>query len=86
MLLRIGRESCPHCCRPEIYISRSQDIWEDLMVLLLLRPVRCRSCLARFYRPLWIPTPPKPNRLTHFRLNSSNADQTSVDSGSADLC
>ena len=55
-MLRIGRESCPHCCRSEIYISKSQDIWEDLMILLLLRPVRCRGCMARFYRPLWIRT------------------------------
>ena len=60
MELRIGRECCPHCGRTEIYISRPQRIWEDLMVLLLLRPVRCRSCMARFYRPLWITTPMNP--------------------------
>ena len=60
MELRIGRQCCPHCGRTEIYISRSQSIWEDLMVLVLLRPVRCRSCLARFYRPLWITTPMNP--------------------------
>lgn len=60
MELRIGHECCPHCGGTEIYISRSQRIWEDLMVLLLLRPVRCRSCIARFYRPLWITTPMNP--------------------------
>jgi hypothetical protein len=56
----MGRECCPHCGRTEIYISRTEGIWEDLMVLLLLRPVRCRSCMARFYRPLWITTPMNP--------------------------
>jgi hypothetical protein len=63
VLLRIAREACPHCSRTEIYVSRSQTIWEDITILLLLRPVRCRSCLARFYRPLWIATPVNPTQL-----------------------
>jgi hypothetical protein len=61
-VLRIGRERCPHCDQSEIYVSRPQGLWEELLVLLLLRPVRCRSCLARFYRPLWVPTPVFPTR------------------------
>lgn len=63
-MLKIGRENCPHCCQSEIYISRSQSIWEDLMILLLLRPVRCRSCMARFYRPLTLSTPMNPTRVS----------------------
>ena len=59
-MLRIGSESCPHCDQSEIYVSRPATVWEELAVLLLLRPVRCRSCLARFYRPLWIQTPIHP--------------------------
>ena len=61
-MLRVGREKCPHCDQEEIYVSRPQGLWEELLILLLLRPVRCRSCEARFYRPLWLPTPIYPNR------------------------
>lgn len=61
-MLRIGSESCPHCGRSEIYLSKSQSIRENLILMLLLRPVRCRGCLARFYRPVWIHTPVYPGR------------------------
>lgn len=66
-MLKIGRKNCPHCCRSEIYISRSQNIWEDLMILLLLQPVRCRSCLARFYRPVIHSTPMNPTRVPELK-------------------
>jgi hypothetical protein len=59
LVLKIGMQECPHCCRSEIYVSRPESIGEEMMILLLLRPVRCRGCMARFYRPLWVPTPPK---------------------------
>ncbi len=61
-MLRVGRERCPHCDQAEIYVSRPQSLWEELLILLLLRPVRCRSCIARFYRPLWVRTPVFPTR------------------------
>ena len=54
--MRVGRQSCPHCDQDEIYISRPQGLREELLILLLLRTVRCRSCEARFYRPLWLRT------------------------------
>ena len=60
LVLKIGVQECPHCCRSEIYISTPESVREEIMILLLLRPVRCRSCTARFYRPLWVPTPMKP--------------------------
>lgn len=56
-VLKIGVQECPHCCRSEIYVSTPESIREEILILLLLRPVRCRSCMARFYRPLWVPTP-----------------------------
>ena len=59
-MLKIGVQECPHCCRSEIYISTPESVHEEIMILLLLRPVRCRSCTARFYRPLWVATPMKP--------------------------
>ena len=60
-VIKIGFEYCPHCHETEIYTSRSRSIWEDLIILLLLRPVRCRGCEDRFYRPLWLPTPRYPS-------------------------
>ena len=63
-MLRFGTENCPHCDQGEIYVSRPQGLREELLILLLLRPVRCHSCLARFYRPLWLPTPVYPTRRT----------------------
>jgi len=65
MVLRIALQNCPHCDQSEIYTSRPADAWEKLAVLLLLRPVRCRSCIARFYRPLWIATPVHPSTVAH---------------------
>jgi hypothetical protein len=51
-VLRIGREECPYCHRSsEIYISDPKSIWEKLVVLLLLRPVKCHDCMCRFLRP-----------------------------------
>lgn len=63
-MLKIGSQNCPHCDQSEIYISRPESIWEELFVLILLRPVRCRCCLARFYRPIWIETPVHPSKLS----------------------
>jgi hypothetical protein len=62
-VIKIGIESCPHCRETEIYSSSVQSIWEDLIVLLLFRPVRCRGCEERFSRPLWVFTPTYPRRL-----------------------
>jgi hypothetical protein len=35
-------------------------LWEEIAILLLLRPVRCRDCMRRFYRPLFVATPLAP--------------------------
>lgn len=64
-MLRIGRSDCPHCHRSsEIYISQPRSIWEEVVILLLLRPVRCRDCMHRFLRPLFVPTPIAPTTTT----------------------
>ena len=60
MLKTVG-EGCPYCHRSsEIYISHPKSLWEEIAVLLLLRPVRCHDCMRRFYRPLFYPTPMAP--------------------------
>ena len=79
-MIRIGREDCPYCHRSsEIYISNPRSIWEDLLVLLLLRPVRCHDCMQRFYRPLFISTPiaasPGTNRKTTRPTDSAKKDE-----------
>jgi hypothetical protein len=73
--LRIALQHCPHCDQSEIYTSRPADAWEKFAVLLLLRPVRCRSCIARFYRPLWIATPVHPRRLASWIKHGRSKDQ-----------
>jgi DNA-directed RNA polymerase subunit RPC12/RpoP len=65
-MLRIGTsEECPYCHRSsEIYISNPKSIWEELVILLLLRPVRCHDCMHRFLRPVFIETPIAPRSVT----------------------
>jgi hypothetical protein len=64
-VLRIGREECPYCHRAsEIYTSNPKSIWEELVILLLLRPVRCHDCMRRFLRPMFIETPVAPKSVT----------------------
>lgn len=59
-MLRIGREYCPYCRRSEVYVSDPESLWEEVAILLLLRPVRCYVCMHRFYRPLSVRTPIAP--------------------------
>jgi len=55
-MLRIGLKRCPHCHRHDIRTSRPKSLWENLIVLALLRPVRCHDCMRRFYLPLFVST------------------------------
>lgn len=55
-MLRIGFKRCPHCHRHDIRTSRPKTLWENLIVLALLRPVRCHDCMRRFYLPLFVST------------------------------
>lgn len=55
-MLRIGFDRCPYCHRADVYTSRPQGLWEELAVLLLLRPVRCHDCMHRSYRPIFKPS------------------------------
>ena len=59
-VLRIGFEDCPYCHRGDIYISRPRSLGEEIVILLLLQPVRCHDCMRRFLRPLFVPTPLPP--------------------------
>jgi hypothetical protein len=53
--------NCPYCGdSSHIYLSKAKT-WLDLSaILLLLRPVRCHSCLNRFYRSRFVKTLPPP--------------------------
>jgi|HubBroStandDraft_3_1064219.scaffolds.fasta_scaffold252429_1 hypothetical protein len=58
--VRIGLADCPYCHRSDVCISRPKSLLEEVAILALLRPVRCRDCFRRFYRPLFVATPLRP--------------------------
>jgi hypothetical protein len=64
-MLTIDRKYCPHCGdSSHIYLSRVKTLLDLSAILLLFRPVRCHSCLGRFYRPRFVKTlPPPPVRM-----------------------
>jgi hypothetical protein len=55
--VRIGIADCPYCHRSDVCISRPKSLLEEVAILALLRPARCRDCFRRFYRPLFVATP-----------------------------
>src|ERR1700722_19043556 len=59
-VVRIGLADCPYCQRPDVCISRPKSFLEEIAILALLRPVRCRDCFRRFYRPLFVAPPFRP--------------------------
>lgn len=77
--LRIGQESCPYCHRSDVYVSSPKNLWEELAVLLLLRPVRCHDCMHRFYRPLFIPTAVAPPRSSALKKPTQQTDKATND-------
>jgi hypothetical protein len=46
------KSRCPRCQSPNVRTSRFRG-WEHMGRLVLLRPYRCRWCLARFMRPFF---------------------------------
>ena len=48
------RPVCSHCGWSDVRQSRSEGLGDFLAAMLLLRPVRCRKCRSRFYRPWFI--------------------------------
>ncbi len=78
-MLRIGKEKCPYCYRSDVYVSNPKSLWEEFAVLLLLRPVRCHNCMHRFYRPLFIPTPVVPTRISALKKLPEQTDTAKGD-------
>jgi len=56
-MLRLGWTSCPFCSREDIYVSHPKTVLEEVVVLVLLQPVRCHDCMRRFLRPLFASPP-----------------------------
>jgi len=56
LMLPIAGERCPYCGSRNICVSRPTNIWEELAILLTLRPVRCLEHSHRFQRSLFIKT------------------------------
>jgi hypothetical protein len=44
-----GPRPCPYCLSPQVTRSRRRNVWERVLILMLLRPYRCLECDARFY-------------------------------------
>src|SRR6476646_10554916 len=60
-VIRIGLRSCPYCHdSSHVYLSRVKTLRDLAAIIFILRPVRCHSCLGRFYRPFFLNTPPPP--------------------------
>lgn len=55
--------SAAHCgtCRSDLLVQSRWRLWEWPMLLALHRPVRCRSCGRRAFKPLWAGVPGRPN-------------------------
>jgi len=61
VVVRIGLRSCAYCHdSSHVYLSRVKTFWDLAAIIFMLRPVRCHSCLGRFYRPFFLNTPPPP--------------------------
>lgn len=55
--MRIACTQCPYCGWSNVFLSRPKRFLDKLLVLILLRPVRCHECMRRFYRPIFCTTP-----------------------------
>jgi hypothetical protein len=56
-MLTIEPKYCPYCGdASHIYLSKVRTLLDVGAILLLFRPVRCHSCLGRFYRPRFVKT------------------------------
>ncbi len=50
----VQRPVCFHCGWSDVRQSRPEGLGDFLAALLLLRPLRCRKCRSRFYRPWFV--------------------------------
>jgi len=51
--ISVFRRLCPRCLSWYVYKSRFFHL-EYLLLLLMLRPVRCRDCERRYYRLIFL--------------------------------
>ena len=54
----LGLERCPCCSSKEVCRSRVRSVWDRLVFLVLLRPVRCHKCMHRFFAPILLEAKP----------------------------
>jgi hypothetical protein len=60
-LAMIRLHPCPYCHdSSHVYLSRVKTLRDAAAFIFMLRPVRCHSCLRRFYRPFFLDTPTAP--------------------------
>ena len=74
-MVRVRLRSCPYCHdSSHVYLSAVKTLWDLVAFVFMLRPVRCHSCLGRFYRPLFLNTPPPPPTRIRARETPENDD------------
>lgn len=47
---RLRVRTCPGCDSTNVRASRAANLFEELLMLLFIRPFRCRDCRHRFWR------------------------------------
>jgi len=79
-MFKVRFRSCPYCHDPShVYLSRGKTLWDIVAIVFTLRPVRCHSCLGRFYRPFFLNTPqPPPLRFSAKEPGDDEDDQRSA--------
>jgi CheY-like chemotaxis protein len=46
--------SCPQCGWNDVRVSYHARLWDYVLAVLILAPLRCRKCRLRFYRPWYM--------------------------------
>lgn len=59
-------------CKSDLLVRSRWRLWERPLMLLLIRPARCRTCGRRAFKPVWAGVP-KPSR-GYRRASASSSD------------
>ncbi|HEY2588279.1 MAG TPA: PAS domain-containing protein [Tepidisphaeraceae bacterium] len=66
---RVARTHCK-TCNSDLLVRSRWRLWERPMIFLLQRPVRCRTCGRRSFKPLWAGVPRPANARRKYTSNT----------------
>jgi hypothetical protein len=79
-VLKVRLHACPYCeDSAHVYVSHVKTFWDLAAAVFMLQPVRCHSCLGRFYRPFFLKTQAAPLS----RMKMKDPDENEDDRRSA---